>query len=64
MTTPPDRVHLVLASIQTKPQLLPVSAQQMDLINDQQAHFLDIGTVLPVAGDAIPLLGGANDDVS
>ncbi|KAA6424102.1 MAG: hypothetical protein FRX49_06061 [Trebouxia sp. A1-2] len=36
----------------------------MDLINDQQAHFLDVGTVLPVTGDAIPLLGGTNDDVS
>ena len=36
----------------------------MDLINDQQAHFLDIGTVLPVTRDAVPLLWGADDDVS
>ncbi len=41
----------------------PVATEQVDFVDDQQAHFLHVGAILPVAGDAVPLLGRCNDEV-
>ncbi len=41
----------------------PVVAQQVDLVDDQQADLLYIAAVLPIAADAVPLLGRRDDHI-
>src|ERR1700737_5352785 len=35
----------------------------MDFVHDDQSHLLDVLAILPISGDAVPFLGGRDDDV-
>mmetsp|Transcript_35120 Transcript_35120/g.82096 ORF Transcript_35120/g.82096 Transcript_35120/m.82096 type:complete len:336 (+) Transcript_35120:1621-2628(+) len=55
-----DVSHARHNDLQHWPSIL---AQQVDLIDDDQAHAAHVGPVLPVAGDAIPLLRRGHHDI-
>src|SRR5690349_13761984 len=40
-----------------------IAAKQVNLVNNNQRHLLDIGTSLPITTDTIPLLRSRDDDV-